>query len=370
MSSATLLRQVALVGYGTRFLRGELSLEDWHRHSIFRDARQQFRATADNALLADDFTLWLQILAKSGAVRLTLHRAAALHADEPRIAHAGGLAIVAHFADAHQAWTAGTEHAAWLEHPLLAEDAPHGIPVFPHAASHGGDVDAYWCGATVQGRLDVPGTDWKALAAAIAADLDIAMPAPGAAGPFFHAAPEQSSWARLPLFPDGAGSRLAHRLVATLAREQATFANDTHPKNENSYYQNLDVAGAAQVDDWGRRLDEWMTELLLRCANECGQPAARRTHAFEPPRPALPESEESGTAQPALATPPDATLAPATAGKWTRRLAFAGVFALASLSVLALANVIAGFPWLALLAGLPCALYVASRSGPRRARRD
>lgn len=366
LACAALLRQVALVGYGTRFLRGELPLEDWYRHGIFRDARLQFRAPAGNALLADDFTLWLEILRQSGARRLTLHRAKALPGKE---AHPGNLAIVVHFADSWQTWTVGKEYAAWQDHPLLAEDTSHRFPVVPNAAGYAGDVDGYWCGATAPGRLDVPGTDWKALGVAIAADLDIAVPSPKvAAGPFYHSAPEQSTWARLPLFPDTAGSRPAHRLVATLAREQATFANDTHPKNENSYYKNLDDAGAAQADDWGRRLDGWMTEVLLHSANECGQPAGKRTQVFASVRPVQAEdvAKAADAAPPTPETPaaaasPVSTAAPATTGKWARRLVFAVAFALASLSVLALANTIANFPWLALLAGLPCALYLASR---------
>lgn len=69
-----LFRAVALTSYGTGCLRGDLPLEDWLRHGVFFQARFQFRSPDHNALLADDFTLWLGNLARSGATRLSLRR--------------------------------------------------------------------------------------------------------------------------------------------------------------------------------------------------------------------------------------------------------------------------------------------------------
>ncbi|MYM29514.1 hypothetical protein GTP58_14385 [Duganella sp. CY15W] len=68
-----MFRQVALVSYGTQFLWHACALEDWYRHAVFRDARSQFRSLAGNALLADDFTQWLDQLRRSGAQHLSLH---------------------------------------------------------------------------------------------------------------------------------------------------------------------------------------------------------------------------------------------------------------------------------------------------------
>lgn len=62
-----MFRQVALVSYGTQFLRHACALEDWYRHAVFRDARSQFRSLAGNALLVDDFTQWLDHLRRSGS---------------------------------------------------------------------------------------------------------------------------------------------------------------------------------------------------------------------------------------------------------------------------------------------------------------
>ncbi len=67
------LRQITLVSYGSQFLQGRMPLEDWYQHGAFHDSRFQFRALDDNALLADDFTLWLGMLQRQGATRLSLH---------------------------------------------------------------------------------------------------------------------------------------------------------------------------------------------------------------------------------------------------------------------------------------------------------
>jgi hypothetical protein len=46
------MRKLALVAYGTRFLRNANTLEDWHHHAMLADVHFQFRSLTDNALLA------------------------------------------------------------------------------------------------------------------------------------------------------------------------------------------------------------------------------------------------------------------------------------------------------------------------------
>lgn len=365
MRHESILRHVALASYGTQFLRGELALEEWYRHGVFFDARLQFRALADNALLADDFTWWLGILHHSGAVRLSLHRLAEFELSVPRAMHGGDYAMVVHYADRHQVWIVGEERAAWREHPLLPDDANQTSPIFPDATGYGGDLDSYWCVEERPGKLELPDTKWPQLTAAIAADLDITIPSSQVpAGPLFVAVPEDASWARLPLFPFSKSASVAHRLLATLYREQAQFANDTHPKNEGSVYKSLDDAGAAQADEWSARLDRWVIDVELRCANECSEPALmhrgitrpemRKEDAFSE----MPAGVAQRTQQQAkpLAEPINAEQ-PKPDGKWISRIVFVVVIVVASLLILSIANIIAGFPWLALLLGLPCALY-------------
>lgn len=360
MRHESILRQVALVSYGTQFLRGDLALEEWYRHGVFFDARLQFRALADNALLADDFTWWLGILRHSGAVRLSLHRLAEFELDWPRAVHGGDYALVAHYADRHQVWVVGEERAAWREHPLLLDDANQTFPRFPDATGYGGDLDSYCCVQERPGQLDVPATDWPQLTTAIATDLEIAIPSNQVpAGPLFVAVPEDASWARLPLFPFSKAASSAHRLLATLYREQAQFANDTHPKNEGSVYKSLDDAGAAQADEWSARLDRWVIDVGLRCANECREPALMHRGITRPEIP----TEQAFLQTPAGVAPrtqqPEKPLAEQAKpdGKWISRIVFVVVIVVASLLILSIANIIAGFPWLALLLGLPCALY-------------
>jgi hypothetical protein len=248
-SHAFLFRQVALVSHGTQFLRQRLPLEDWYRHGVFFDARFQFRSLDGNRLLADDFTVWLGTLARAGATRLTLHPAATLGVE-------GAYAVVVQFAARYQVWSVGVETPAWEGWE------------FPRAQGYAGAIDSYWLTGERPGQLPVPATDWKKLAATIAAELEIAVPAGDVpAGPFIPYIAEDAAWARMPLFP---GGRLAHRVVATLYREQGRFDNDTHPKNEGNLFLGLDDAGADKLQYWGQRLDEWLIDALLRSANDDG----------------------------------------------------------------------------------------------------
>lgn len=170
---------------------------------------------------------------------------------------------------------------------------------------------------------------WEALAAAIAADLEIAVPS-----------------SALPVEP-GAAS-LAQRVLATLYAERAKFENDTHMKNENSYYQHLDAAGVAAVDHWGERLNRWIGVVQLRCASENG---GQLSHLHPSQAPHQPMAV-AGIDMPASEAQPPAK------GKWTERIALAIAIAVLSLLVLAFANIIARYPWLAVLVVLPWVLYM------------
>lgn len=358
MHSESIHRQIALVSYGTQFLRGKLALDDWYRHGIFFGARLQFRQLGDNALLADDFTWWLGILKQSGAVRLSLHLLSEFGIAAPHVLRSGEHAVVVHFPDRHQIWAVGEERAGWLTHPLLP-DAP-GIPVFPDATSWGGEIDSYWCVGERPGPLEVPETHWKALADSIATDLETNIPSSLApAGPIFLPQEPPASWAKFPLFPSGSVSSLAHAVLATLYSERARFANDTHPKNENSYYHGFDAQGIAQIDDWGRRLDGWIVEVELRCANECrqrasshdGMPLPLPSAAARPARSKRVETRKEGQA-PGYTDP-----VTTTGGKWLRRIVFVVVLAVVCLLLLAFAHIVAAWPWLSVVLGLPFAVY-------------
>lgn len=363
MRHALISRQVALVGYGTQFLRGHAALEDWYRHGIFFGTRLQFREPADNALLADDFTLWLGILRESGATRLSLHLCSQFGLATERVTRGGQYAIAVHYADRHEIWIVGEERAAWLAHPLLPGEA--GFPTFPDATHWGGELDSYWRIAERPGALDVPDTNWKQLAAAIAADLQIHVPSSLVpAGPFVLSGREPESWATFPLFPKSSVAAPAHHLLATLDWEQARYSNEMNPKNEGGAYKHLDDEGAVNMENWGRRLDSWLIEAQLRCANECrasifldrATPLARLHTPVEVPA-------YAGTPQAAGEARPPRT-APATgAGKWTDRVAFVVAVAAGSLFMLACANIIARFPWLSVLIGLPYGLYVKYKRG-------
>lgn len=374
---------MALVSYGTRFLRGHLALEDWYRHGVFFGARLQFRAPDGNALLADDFTWWLGILRQSGAARLSLHLSSAFGLDAQRATRGGAYAVAVHFADRHEIWIVGEERAAWLEHPLLPDDGHY--PAFPDATCWGGELDSYWRIAERPGALEVPETGWKQLAAAIAADLDIRVPSSLVpAGPLFVPGGEPESWAKLPLFARSAAAAPAHHLLGTLYAERARLSNEMNPKNENSAYQHMDEAGAVAMENWARRLDSWIIEAELRCANECRdsatvESAAPLTRLHRPVEVTLPDqsplapppgqSQPAGNAGRAEAGAPLAASSGATPsrapsagsggiGKWRDRLAFAIAMAAGCLFVVACAHIIVRFPWLAILIGLPYALHV------------
>jgi len=349
----SLQRQAALVSYGSAFLRKKLALEDWYRHGIFFGARLQFRDRAGNALLADDFTTWLATLAQAGATHLSLHPAAGLGIEAVQALDRGRHAVAVHYPDRYQLWAVGAERAAWHASGQRV----------PDAANYAGDVDCYLYAGEWPGKLDVPHTDWKKLAAAIADDLETPVPSGEVpAAPFCVDVRESASWSKMPLFVATGVDSLAHRVLATLVRKEGQFAYDANPKNENNFYQHTDEAGAAAMQHWGERLDSWIDEVLLRAANigsaTSTQHAAERVAGPPPPAPAP-------VAPPAPAAPlslaPAADSPPAGEGKWTRRISLAIAIAALSLLVLAFAHIIARFPWLAVLIGVPLVLMRQKR---------
>lgn len=356
-----MLRQVVLVSYGTRFLRGELAFDEWYRHDVFRQTRFQFRAVSENLLLADDFTLWLGRLKETGAFRLSLHLAAEFPTELVSVEYEGGNAIVAHFANDYQIWIIGKEEAAWRRDSGFPSGQAQNFLAFPDATSYGSDLDSYWCGEKKTGRLPVIETNWAALSAAIAADLDIRIPSSHApSGPFFAFLSDSASSGKLPLFPSTKGTLLAHQLMTTLYWEQTQFANDANPKNEGSFYKNLDDEGAAQADDWGRRLDRWMADVLIRCANECQMSGSALPQTFAPAlaRTALRRQAGKG-AKPGRSSAARQAVETRSAlnDKWMEHIALAIAIGVLSLFVLALGHIIARFPWFAVLIGLPWALW-------------
>jgi hypothetical protein len=361
LGKRSILRQVALVAYGTRFLRDGNTLEDWHRHHILADVRFQFRAFADNTLLAEDFTWWLGILKLSCATRLSLHLATEFQLHLPHVWRGGDYAIVVHYADRHEIWAVGEEHARWLEHPRFTEAAHEALLNLPDAARYSNEIDSYWYTDSRPGVLDVAETDWKKLAASIGADLGIAVPSSLVpAGPFIF--PVRSPHEGLPLFPFTREVAKAHHLAATLNREQSSFSHDMNPKNENTFNERMDP----KVHQWGERLDSWMIEVLLRCANDTGGASGADktfqarvyTSAPEQTLPLPPETTQT-IAPPASEQDAD-SLRPA-GSRWTNRFVLFFMIAVFTVFFVALANVIVAWPWLGILLGLPYALYVNAR---------
>jgi hypothetical protein len=214
--------------------------------------------------------------------------------------------------------------------------------------------------ADLQGALEVANTNWTELAAAIAQDLDLVMPTGNRpAAPFYVAVPSEIPWAKFPLFPVTKVSAQAHRLLTILDSEEATFANEIHPKNESSEYRQMGDEDAAKMMARGTRLRSWLAEVLLRCANEsrlsaqseAGGPLER----LQKPPPAFEHraatSEQGGA--------PEVKLRP---GKWIVRIGWVIGFAALCLFVLAIANVIARFPWISVLIALPWTLYLKFRN--------
>jgi hypothetical protein len=354
----SLLRQVVVVSYGTRFLQGTVALEDWHRHDLLADARFQFRALAGNALLADDVTWWLSILKLSGATRLSLHLAAQFELQLPHVWRGGDYAIVVHYPEHHEIWAVGEERVDWLAHPLVTDETRYSHPVFPGAASD--DVESYWQIDSRPGALEIAATNWKKLVTAIAADLAITVPSSLVPfGPF--TLPKGATRAQLPLFPFTEENAKAHHIVATLDREQSTFSNDMNPKNENTFEQRMDE----KVHEWGKRLDSWMIEVLLRGANDIGRAAAKDS-AFQPrihtsaPVPASSSPEMPHTVAPPGKHPDADALSP-SGSRWTSRFVLAFMIAVSTVFFVAVANVIVAWPWLAILIGLPFALYAQGK---------
>lgn len=359
MLNKSLMRQVALVSYGTQYLRDEILLDDWYRHGVFFEARIQFRSLGDNTLLADDFTWWLGILKLSGATRLTLHLAKQFEIGLPHPFNGDEFAVVVHYPDRYQIWAIGKEQAQWRNHRLIKTEEAVTFPRFPDAAYYGGDLDGYWCTGDRLGSLQVPDTNWKKLGQDIATDLKIDFPNSVSSGPYIVRA--EPDWAKLPLFPFGSAAT-AHRILATLDKEAAQFSNDMNPKNENSIRRNTEEFAA----QWGERLESWIVEVALRCANHVTRLSSlemasdERVYTVAPVQPATSEHEEINV-DPSFQNDAATSRNPASESKWGRYLGTLFATAVWSLFVLALANIIVAWPWLAVFIGLPLFLGIKWR---------
>ncbi|MEJ7807527.1 MAG: hypothetical protein WKG03_16580 [Telluria sp.] len=240
MGQETILRQIALASYGTRFLRGEMALDGFARHGLFEGIASQFREGGKPDLLAGDFTAWLTLQRDAGAQRLSLHLLASLAVDPQPRTYPHEPALVVHFADCYQVWRTQCD-----DHVL----------------------DLYWTVATVTGVLEVPLTDWTALMSAVRRDLDIPANRPPHK-PYLSPWWEQPEALKMPVFPYTSAFYLPHQLMEMLSTQAAQASNDMNGKNENSAYYCMGEQAAAEMDDWAARLHCWILEVQLRCANE------------------------------------------------------------------------------------------------------
>lgn len=373
MRDELVYRQIALVSYGSKYLRGEIRLEDWHRHPALGNTRFQFRDHASNALLEDDFTWWLGILKLAGALRLSLHLPIQFSLTPAPAREGNSYVIVVHFHNRHELWIAGQEETAWSKHPLVTWQPDRPSPSFPDAACFACDLDSYWCVGQRDGKLDIGNTDWKALTQAIAVDLDIEIPSKDVtSGPVVHPPAQPDADGALPLFPYEGASALAHPLVATLAWQRERFAHDSDSRNDSSPIAWAAGDPTSSVYAWGKRLDSWIREVQLRCANEYRNAAHEDRHphvdrlytvAPVPQAPSVPIDEPAETLDQASmealrAERTSAAETKATTGKrWIDRIGVVLALAVISLLVLAVANVIASFPWLALIIGAGVVIY-------------
>lgn len=356
MRDARLQRQVALVSYGNTFLRDEQALEAFYRHGVFFGQRLLFRAPDENGLLADDFTLWLARLQALGARRLSLHHGAEFEASAAR---AGAMVIAVHYGAHVQLWACGQEPAAWAQDPAAAD--------CPDAAYYGGAIDTYWCVDQIEGQRAPADTDWKALAAAIRDDLQLT-PRTSIGRPYCANQYDVPDWADFPLFPYNSSMPLPHQLMAMLSDEQAQFENDSNGKNENSYYYHLGQQALEEKLAWGQRLDTWLVDVQLRCANEFRLKGARAqaVTAGAPAAPLSPKAQArrarkaaQEAAQEAASVAPQPTSE--SDSKWFKAAVFATLLGLMSLLLLAVCSLVAAHAWLALVLGLPFALHVYAR---------
>jgi hypothetical protein len=284
----TILRQVALVSYGTRFLRAEIALGAFAGHGLFDGIRSQFRDDAKR-LVSKEFTQWLGLQREAGAQRLSLHLLARLPIAPQPATCAQEPALVVHFADRYQVWRCQCD-----DH----------------------ERDLYWTVQAVAGELDVPSADWPALMAAVRKDLDIALDCPPGK-PYFAPWWEQSKEARLPIFPYASALCLPHQLMEMLSNQNEKTRNDLNGKNENSYYHHLNQAETARVDAWARRLADWILQVQLCCANETRPAGMVAAYASPPP----PPPPVRGPPKKKTARKPDAVAPPSRWARFMRLLA-------------------------------------------------
>lgn len=217
----------------------------------------------------------------------------------------------------------------------------------PPAAAYGGDIDSYWCVAAAAGKIAVPATNWTQFATAVSDDLQLTLTT-AQSEPFIVVVHDAPDWARLPLFPYSASSLVPHQLMKLLTDTQSAFANDTHCKNEGNIFYLMSAAQAEEKSKWAERLNQWVIDLQLRCANDVQLKGA----LAEPVQPVL-------QVQQVQAMAPESTSAQdrEPESKWIKAAVFAVLLALISLLLFGASHLVARYPWLSVLLSLPFTTY-------------
>ena len=373
MRSDPALRQAALASYGTLYLRDLIELEQWYRHGIFWEARFQFR-DASGRLVADDFTNWIGALRERGALRLSVHARPAKLPDHLRVKWSSWV-LIAHYPNRHHVWALGDESVEMIEGDITRPVESPYFPKFPDAAYYAGAVDSYWLVSEDEGVPDVPVTEWRSYSKALLDELTKATyrrVTHAKLPPYqpYHAEMRaDSEWAQLPVIPASPDVPWPHQMLALLASERAQFDNDTATKNETSLYVAATKEVADELDAWSARIDEWRDDVLVRAANELDWqklPAERETtHATASSASSSQSVSDASTPEspPAIAYI-DNTRQLAKEARQHRSVNAFGwmaAFAVIAVMIIAIAKVIAAFPWAAVIIALPIMLAVKNR---------
>jgi hypothetical protein len=373
MRSDSAYRQAALASYGTLYLRDLIELEQWYRHGIFWEARFQFRDAAGR-LVADDFITWIGALRERGALRLSMHARPAQLPDHLRVEWSKWV-LIAHYPNRHQVWALGEELVETLGGDITRPVEHVYFPKFPDAGYYAGAVDSYWLVSEGEGVPDVTITEWRSYSRALLDELTKATYRRVAHAklppyqPYLTEMRADSEWAQLPVVPASPHIPWPHQMMALLASERGQFDNDTATKNESSLYIAASQDVVAAMDAWSARIDQWRDDVLMRAANELDRqkpPAARATtHApAASTSPAQPVSDASTPESLPEIIYTDNTpqlVKQARQHKTVNALGWVVAFAVITVMVIAIAKIIAAFPWAAIVIALPILLVAKSR---------
>lgn len=274
MNKNQLLRQVAITSYSNAFLQGALELEEWYRHGIFHRARFHFRKIDTHGLVADDFTLWLEVLRKTGAIGISMQPFFSSFTNENPSSKINWAkyALVVQFGGKQQVWALGDELAHWNSSETRASLWGDKHFFVTPAIEYAGDIDTYWCVEEIEASAIVRATEWLSLAEIIKIDLKLDFQLSNIKRNFqqtYQVLHEDiTSWANLPIFSNSKKLKVANILLTVLDQNRSQFANDCNPKNEGSPYQYLNMEEMNVYLFWGERLDIWFEEVLIRAANE------------------------------------------------------------------------------------------------------